>query len=247
MAITHEKAINWRLLMKKLYEVFFILMIPALLVFASFLLSKVKWENWIKLDSFNAYLVLDYLRVLIWPFVVLCAILVLKPHLPVLVRNLKRLRGAGLSADFNSSQQGVSGPEITELRESENSRQPAEDTDPDTGVDAETANLLKSPEAKLAYSEVYDKIFGSQLNTLKRLARNVPEGLTADDLQDIYESHTSTADPSYPSFVAFIQYLIDNTLVKYDVSDKRYKLTNAGLYFLLYLDEKNILESFKPY
>lgn len=248
MGKDESKAINWKVLGRRLSKIFSSLKWPIVIIIVSFILSQGRWEKWIDLDNINYHLILDYVRTLAWPLIALITIMVIRPSLPTLIQNLRRLGGAGMSAEFVPPSQKNGRTELNEqIRESEDSNSPATDINPDTGVDTGTHDLLTSPGIKLAYNDIYELIYGSQLTLLKRLTKHIPDGLTADELQDIYESHTSTADPHYPSFISFVQFPIDNSLILYNTTDRRYILTNAGLYFLIYLHERGLYERFKPF
>jgi hypothetical protein len=195
--------------------------------------------------SINAQMILNYIDVLIWPLLALFIALKFVPHIPDLIKNLRKLSAANISAEFQPPNQDVSGSNIQELRESNESREPATQTE--DKVDKETHAALTSEAAKLAYQHIYETIFGTQLILLKRLANNVPTGLDQNQLYDIYLAHTQSTDTPYPTFISFIQYLLDNILLLLDSNDGRYKLTYAGAYFLNYLADNDLYDKFRQF
>ncbi len=118
------------------------------------------------------------------------------------------------------------------------SREPA-DQPSDQLSDEEMDTLLTSSAVEAEFENIFNTIYGSQVMVLKRLSKHIPEGLAEDQLIDLYKSHTESSSNPYPSFEHFIQYLDDTVLTLYDIDEKRYKLTNSGLYFLRYLQKTN--------
>lgn len=209
------------------------------------LISPHFWSYWSN-HNYNATLVLDYINALKWPIITLIALGMLKPHLPVLIARMKRARGPGVDFEFAPSpgQQAISREGKEEIKEIQGDGDaPATQKTSDEDM----AKLLTSPEAKLAFEQTYGVIFGTQIQVLKRLMQHIPDGLNADDFSDLLQEHQSMYASPYPTISSFMQFLLDNLLALYDLSDKRYKITNAGVYFLSYLQETNRYYIQKPY
>lgn len=213
---------------------------PLALILAALLVSPKFWQFWTNADiHFNASIVLSYIDVLRWPIVVLIALTVLKPLLPGLVKRLIKLNAGKASAEF-APPQDVESEEVKAITNESSKKSAVGESD------KEIEKQLTTPEAETAYEQIYEVIFGTQLSVVKRLKDHLIVGLLKDDLSDLYDAHIRSSDPAYPSFEAFMQFLIDNILVLYDVTDKRYKLTYAGLYFLIYISNKGQYQAYKP-
>lgn len=200
--------------------------------------------------SFNLdyKLLLEYIDVLRWPLIVLLGLLMLKPHVPDIIDRLRKFGAGPVSGEFDPPQkQNTDAKEVEALTTQEESQKAADGKNDGANEDKSLEVQLTSDAAKLAYELVYGLIYGTQLSLLKRLYKNIPDGLSQDQLIDLYEAHRKSVPAPYPSFVHFIQFLIDNSLVLYDVTDLKYKITNAGVYFLLHLSNTNRYDEFKPF
>jgi hypothetical protein len=234
-------SVNWAFWGRGLVSLANFLKWPIVLIVVVLILDPAQWEKW---PTVNTTLVLSYLDVLIWPFIVLLLIYVMRPHLPELVRNLRRLSSGKLSAEFGPSQESP-GEGAIDLRKSSDSQEPALELTDQDELDPGVHEALTSDAAKLAFEQVYREIYGTQLTLLKRLANEIPNGLEPSQLRDIYDAHVESTENPYPTFISFVQYLLDNALVLLDSEDARYKITNAGVYFLRYLHEKGLYERFR--
>lgn len=186
----------------------------------------------LKAVSIDLRLLLDYVRTLAWPVVVLLIFINTKKYIPAVVDRLEEIAAGKFKAKLRRpAEQEVESDEIANL---EDGKKPAEAFDEDV-IEAQ----LTTPAAHEAYKLIYDNIYGSQLLVLKRLSTVIPEGMKDSDLQDLYKAHTESSAQAYPSFKHFIQFLIDTVMILYDASDQHYKLTNAGVYFLKYLSDTN--------
>ncbi len=235
--------IRWRQFSEYVLAIFNSLKGPTTFIVVVYIISS-KFYNLLLKSHMqdDPRLVLDYISVLIWPTVMLFVVFIITPFLPQLVRRVIKVGAGNYAVDFaQTSAQEVSNEQVTELRENEESREPASSSTDE----ADIHSLLTSAEARLAYEQIYKKIFGTQLNVLKRLVQNIPEGLTKADLSDLYDDHRQIAPNPYPTFNAFMQWLIDNSLVLYNAKGKNYQLTNAGNYFLLHLTETGDYERFR--
>lgn len=241
-----DKAIkvDWVLIGQRLTAIVIFLKWPVVILLAAFILDHGRWDfQSIHLD---ASIVLSYIQALSWPVVASAALLMLKPHLREIINRLRKVGvGQTIAELAPPSQRERTSPEVAQLVGEDENKQPAEDSSTDT--DASLHNQLTSPQARLAFEQIYNDIFGSQLAILKRLKDHLETGLSKEDMLDLYESHVASKDPAYPSFESFMQYLLDNILVLYDIEDKRYKLTNAGVYFLLYLSDTGVYQRFRPF
>ena len=217
-----------------------IIVIPSAIVASAYLLSP-RYTEWPKSVSWDMQLILEYLKVVTWPVFALIVIVFLKTDLRELLKRATKAKVGAASFDFAQPQ------EASELPQNiEDDVEAKEPKDGDNGLDAQTIEILTSKESKAAFDTVYDSIFGTQLGVLKRLRRNL-DGLTADELADLYAAHTASTANSYPTFIAFIQWLLDEILVKFDAKKNRYYLTNAGAYFLQHLNDTNRYSLYKPW
>ncbi|WP_131819618.1 hypothetical protein [Mycobacteroides abscessus] len=242
--------IDWGIIQSRMAIVLKFLKWPMIVLLAALIISPRFWDFWthLNVNPDAARVVLDYISVLRWPLVVLVALVMLRPYLPKLVDRLRKASAGKASAEFAPPDQQIGAKEIESLNKDEENKQPAElATQEDVDEQAALHQILTTAEVKLAFKQIYNEIFGSQLAVVKRLKDYVAEGLTKDQLIDLYDSHVENANSPYPSFESFMQYAIDSILVLYDAKDKHYKLTNAGVYFLQYLVEKGDYQRYKPY
>ncbi len=237
--------VDWQLFWRYFWNFCRSIKWPVTVIIVALLLRP---EDWSKVHfRYNANLILNYINALKWPVVALITLAIIKPHLPELFKRLRKFNAGPVGGELAPpTVQATDSEQINALKsDNEESGEAATETTPSSTNDLDT--LLRSDQAKIAYEQVYGAIFGSQLSILKRLYNNISTGLTQEQLMDIYHAHVASSESPYPSFIHFIQFLLDNTLVLFDATTSTYNLTNAGLYFLIYLTETNRFELFKPF
>ncbi len=185
----------------------------------------------------NWDLILKYIDVIIWPLVVVGALWFIKPNLPNLLDRLEELNLLGNKAKFGKKQNQETETQADELKGIDpDAPKPNTKTNADFQIaDDETHGLLSSYEAAVAYAQVYEDIFGTQIDALRRLF-DYTNGLKPDGFGDILEEHQRRSKgKGFTDVVPFMQFLLRNTLALHDSKTNTYQLTNAGYYFLVYL------------
>lgn len=233
--------VNWDVLGSVIISLVKFVKWPFTLILISYLIINIPDYSSVNV---NWELLLRYIDVVIWPLVVVGAIWFIKPNLPNLLDRLEELNIFGNNAKFTKKQNQVTETQADELK----------DIDPDAPkvttktsadfqiADDETHALLTSYDAAIAYAQVYDSIFGTQINALRSLL-DYTGGLSPSDLSSILEEHKRLSNgKAYTDIIPFMQFLVRNTLVLYEPKAQVYQLTNAGYYFLVYLYKSGLLE-----
>lgn len=235
-------SINWQALGDFLGKILRFLKWPVTLIVITYLIVKVPDYG----DDFhlNAELILRYIDVIIWPLVVVGALWFIKPNLPDLLDRMEELNLLGNKAKFGKKQNQETETQADELKELDpEAPKPNTQTNADFQIaDDETHSLLSSYEAAIAYAQVYEDIFGTQIDALRRLF-DYTNGLKPDGFADIIEEHQRRSKgKGFTDVVPFMQFLLRNTLVLHDSKTNTYQLTNAGYYFLVYLYKAGFLD-----
>lgn len=194
-------------------------------------------------------LILQYIDVIIWPLVVVGALWFIKPNLPNLLDRLEELNLLGNKAKFGKRQNPSADSQADELKELDpNAPNPTTKTNADLQIaDDDTHALLSSYEAGVAFAQIHADIFGTQIIALRRLL-DYNGGLKAEGLLDILEEHKNRAKgAAFTDLVPFMQFLLHNTLARYDAATDTYQLTNGGYYYLVFLYKANLLDRFKEW
>lgn len=238
-------SINWKALGNLLLALFKFIKWPLTLLAITYLVVSIPKYG----DDFriNTELILRYVDVVIWPLVVVGALWFVKPNLPNLLDRLEELNLLGNKAKFGKKQNQDTETQADELKGLDpDAPKPNTKTNADFQIaDDETHSLLTSYEAAIAYAQVYEDIFGTQIDTLRRLF-DYTNGLKPDGFSDILEEHQRRSKgKGYTDVVPFMQFLLRNTLVLYDSKANTYQLTNAGYYFLVYLYKAELLNKYK--
>lgn len=205
---------------------------PFAIILVAYVLSPSFWTFWRNAKP-NSSIILEYVAQLKWVVFALYIFLATRKHIPNIIDRIEEITAWKTGVKLRKpSDQNVPNEDLSKLADS---KEPAEST-----PDAETDNLetiFSTPDVKQVFEQLYNSIYGTQLLVLKRLMHQIPSGLKADDLIDFYDAHLKSSINPYQSFQTFIQFLVDQSLVIYDVKDKKYKITNAGVYFLSYLND----------
>jgi hypothetical protein len=195
------------------------------------------------LHRLNWDIILKYVDTLIWPLVALVAIYFMKPHIPDLMKRVRKFGAFGVQGELDPpsntplpTEQKEELKDIEEISAGQDSEDALENT----------RRILSSPEAKDALDSVYKELYGTQLEALKRL-NSYRDGLDSRDLEDLLSEHQRQAPIPYKNILSFMQYLKDNWLVLYEPDTKLFKLTNAGLVFLEHLQDKSLLYAPKSF
>ena len=241
-----EKIVNWPLLWSKFATLISnwkwficVLIIVGLIIFN---IDSIKNAH----VELNSDMILSYMSLLRWPVIALVAILILRPLLPDVLSRIESLRYKGLEAKLKTD------PSQSNVHISDNLRESGEDelslpTDNQI-VEPSLEEKLESDSAKLVYEQIYRKIFGTQIQLLKRL-RLYENGLKENRLKEFYNLYLtlsrSIGYEQMPSFMEYVDFLKFNILITHEPTTDVYQLTVAGEYFLRYLQEQQILDSFK--
>lgn len=226
---------NWRAVCPTILSVIKIIKWPFTLVVIIYLIVSVPGHTGGMRVNWD--LLLRYVDVIIWPLVVIGTVWFIKPDLPALLGRLEELNLLGNNAKFTKKQNQITETQADELKAIA-SDAPSATTKTATDfqvADDETHNLLTSYDAAVAYAQVYEDIFGTQIRVLRTLL-DYKSGLKPTQLSSLLEEHMRLSNgKGYSDIVSFMQFLLRNTLVIHDPKTQIYQLTNAGYYFLVYL------------
>lgn len=198
-------------------------------------------------------LVLEYLKVIVWPSFFTLVLIMNRKVLPQLFAGLfnriEEIEILGNKAKFQQQtekkEQNESVTEQFEEVDADASKPVVKPKDDFQIVDDETHALLTSPDVKLAYEDIYRVLFGTQIEALRQLV-TYSEGLKASDLQGLLDKHMKLSNGAgFNDVTSYMQYLKQNILVTYEPDTQVYQITNAGYYFLVYLTQKDLLNSHK--
>ena len=234
--------VNWKALGNSLLAIIRFVKWPATLIFVTYLIVTV--PDYASGTQVNWDLILKYIDVVIWPVVAVGALWFIKPNLPNLLDRLEELNLFGNNAKFSKKQNQENETQADELKEIDpDASKPTTKTNADFQIaDDETHGLLSSYEAAIAYAQVYDDIFGTQIDALRRLL-DYGNGLKATGFTDLLEEHQQRSKgKGFTDTVPFMQFLLRNTLALFESETETYQLTNAGYYFLVYLYKTEQLE-----
>jgi hypothetical protein len=192
-------------------------------------------------DYVNHHLILEYLSVLKLLIVLLVGAFLLRRFFPDLVDRAKEFGPGG--AKFYPKQQKFS-------KEEEEQLQKVTKKESDGSLNLSTkegrAKALEDGTLKWLLEKIYRSIFGTQIEMLYRLA-SFPNGLSENDLQEIFFKHKGMGTGAFQSFIEFIRYLSSHGLITYDATIKVSKITDAGRVFLDYLNQENLSSSMKSW
>ncbi|GEM_PF-2910597 len=202
----------------------------SLVIVILFIINKYFFDE----KSVNHQLIIQYLSTLKWELLILTIFVLLKPKLPELIDRIRTLNKDGFTFDPKTQQENVDSTSLPST---------ANQTD-SSKLDLETSEgrAKASEEVPIKYEleKVYRIIFGTQISAIFRL-HNFPDGLTQNDLSDLYARHAEKTPHPFPDFYSWIQYLVGSSLINYDPSTAIYRATNVGLLFLEYLNAENLL------
>lgn len=235
--------INWEKVSSTFRAIVLYAKLPVVVLLIAYVyLYRIKPVRYVHIDT---HLLLEYIAVVRWPSVALVALLFLRPHLPVIISRIQKASYKGASLEFE--QQSVSGEAERKKEElvkaDPDVDKPKTDPTPDTGLET----LLTSAQAFAFYTQIYSRLYGTQINALKRL--EAIGGLKEEDFADLLKIHIIRCRAGkitpYETVKALMYYPAANILVNYDEKNKEYRLTNAGLYFIKYLRNNNLYDSDK--
>jgi hypothetical protein len=239
-------SINWMGVRRLLLGVLNFAKWPATLIGAVYILATVP-EHWRGIHA-DWDLLLKYLDVLAWPIVALCVLLHVRPGLPSLMGRLEELKVPGGNARFSKAQEqgDTQGEELKEI--APDASEPNTKALADFQItDDSTHAGLTSYEAATAYAQIYADIFGTQIEVLRRLL-DYTDGVKREDFADILKKHEIRSEgKGFDSILPFMEYLLRNTLIRYEDETRTYQLTIAGYYFLVFLHKAELLEKPKDF
>jgi len=185
-------------------------------------------------------LILEFIKVLVWPAV----IVVFRKNIAGLIDRLTEFKGPGgteVKAKQQEQQLTTSyNPEISKEKITEKVKKEYEEKIKEAGKNIqETNKLLIQTQIYLDFERIYRLIFGSQIDFLKKIKSNLPEGLSIDDAITHYVLIIRIF-PTLKSwtYYQYLEFLFNNNLIYQD--HKRYLLTDKGKAFLAYYEALNL-------
>jgi hypothetical protein len=231
---TKEKVFNFGLLLNRaitlLLKVKWILYILTLALVVT-VINRFFFNS----GMINHELILDYIDSLEIIIIVVLIAFIAKYYFPDLTERAKKIGPGG--AEFYEKQQ-------QDQIEDEDTLEDISNTSSGANFDISTEGgrqqiLQEEFQAKWLLERIYRIIFGTQIELLLKL-QSFPNGLSEGDLQEIYAKHRAATAQPHPTFLDFIAYLSNHSLVDYNAKTKLVKLTDAGRLFLDYLAQENI-------
>lgn len=214
--------------------------IVAYLLVVGFAIWLISLPNWSQLFAhLDLQVLLEYLKVLAWPGLILAVFLLLFHDIQRLVQRIKSLNIKGNQIDF---QQQVPTQALARLDETEPvvSSAPSQSND-NRSVEDILNEAYPQPEVQLDLERVYRNIFGTQISLLQRLS-GFPNGLRVDQIFDFYNLHVNLVGATnlFETIEQYLTYLIESYLVDIDQASGLYKITAIGSLFLRYLIDQRI-------
>lgn len=233
-------SVDW----KRLGRIFAAILGVSIILGLSFLIAYYLFIvlSGLNISQVDPRLVLEYLKVLIWPLVVIIVLIFLKPHLPSLADSIEEFNLLGSSAKFRkkpSEQTSSKDNSLIKLDASADDPAPDENDEEDLS-ESERERILTSPEATINYYKIFIDIFRTQIEALK-LLHAYSDGLKSDAFAQLLKRHQQEAgEYAFNSVFELMSFLVNNTLAIYDKDSDTYRLTNGGYYFLKFLTRENL-------
>lgn len=217
---------------------------------ALWLLAVPNW-HW-AISQFDADMFLKYVTVLIWPFTVAIALLVIRPDVPkILSRGFTFFFPWGGSVEVSgdgASQPAPASSNRETLEDAVQEQQEIELTSNDdvtrkSGVTGYVLDPRDQVELVAHFERANSFIKDTQLQALTSLGA-YQAGLGAEDLQSHYEKFLRLKSPlekaSAPDFFGFMRFLSAWFFVDYLPSEKIFKITDIGMKFLEYRTDQKL-------
>lgn len=186
----------------------------------------------------NHQLIIDYLRVLQWPIVILLAYFFLQPYLPEMARRVKKIWG--IEFEYEQPINLDLGDSLT--GETKQSKTKVNDIETLTG---RASAIENDPNIRWLLECSYRYIFGTQISALgylKQIGGNTP----IQDLESIYDRHVQLSGSPHLSINKWLSYLTGHSFA--NVENETVQITNAGMLFLDYLASQGITDpNNRPY
>lgn len=194
--------------------------------------------------SIDHKIVIDYLDVLAWP---LASILIVAIVGPDLLRQIKEVTLGSGSIKMHPPNRTGSDQSGRLNNVDDQADEPIPDPNRNYQItDDRTHKLLSSTQSMLAFANINQTIFGTQVDFLRRLV-DYHGSLKPEQAKDILDEHIKRAqNAAHKTMEAFVGYLMANSLVIFN-DDGEYELTFAGYYFLVFLFNADILEAERPF
>lgn len=198
-------------------------------------------------------LILQYIGVLRWPIVVLIVLFVLRPHLPALVKKLRKAGWGKTFAEFDPEQPTPDSDEEQTLKIVANENVTTADSVQAGTTPAASSqqpptddDVLANKDVQILFGRIYRDMYGTQLEALK-LLNSYPNGLSEDDLKPLLETHQKAAPRAYPNVLTLMNYLASFGLIERAANTNLYKIAYAGKLFLEYLTREGVINNFKAF
>jgi len=211
----------------------FLVAVAALLVAALWVLSIPNWTLFF--GYLHADVLLDYVKTLIWPFIVVLLLIVFRSELRSLLKRVKGFSWGDKTVELEQSPQVASPSSIpSELEETPRPNETPEQI---------RERVYALPEVQLEFERIYRKIYGTQLQVLNFLASvNAPVGTAL--LDQYYRKHIELLNGG-PNFFQgideYLSFLVGSGIAKRYEEPNTYELEPVGgQLFLRYLAEQGI-------
>lgn len=187
-------------------------------------------------------LILDYLKVLIWPLVISGFIIYFKKNIRNLIDRITNIKGPGGTEIRAEQQQRVEdqeeGIEKISKGDVKNDLQLSEEKKASTDKDQIINNLLEQLSSKslqLEFEQIYRLIFGSQIDLLKRFKDTPNFGESTKDTIFFFVL-TQRIFPVFASwtFTKYLNFLFTTNLIYFE--NDCYFITDKGKAFLAYIE-----------
>ncbi len=193
-------------------------------------------------------IILEYLKVVVWPFIALMGIILFRPHIAGLMGRLIKGKMFGVEVEALPSQPNQKSSDSTEVKDvGEDFKEVLNKKETEISAlrntSEELLGLLTRAQVELDFEKIYNFIFSSQielLNKISNLEGEVAWPYVVDHFSRLHQTFSVYKENNW-DVTKYLQFLIGGQLIEYKNKDNAIfvSITTKGKAFISYLAARN--------